>query len=169
VVRLKLRPTVGYELYAVIGEESILGGLRHPTMHPMQPLRDGLGLCAVRKQVAMDEPAAPFPDRVPLLTEPVFGYLKELSERTPVIYVTADFSGGIGDQAACGFAHGRLELGPLHSHHDEVPCPARGLLRRPREATGAIDEALGWLGIERPRRTDRFAAVGLAERRDWEP
>jgi hypothetical protein len=160
---------VGYELYGVIGDRSILGALRHPTMHPMQPLRDGLGLCAVRTQVAMDEPAAPLPDRLPHLTEPVFGYLKVLSARTPVIYVTADFSDGIGDQTACGFADSKLELGPLRSHHDEVPCPARGLLRRPRETTGAIDEALAWLGIERPRRTDRFAAVGLGERRDWEP
>jgi hypothetical protein len=159
---------VGYELYGVIGDRTVLGGLRHPTMHPMRALRDGLGLCAVRTQVAMDEPLAALPESVPHLTESVLGYAKVLSERTPVIYVAADFSDGIGEQAACGWSAGRLELGPLRSHHDGPPSPARGLLRRPREATGAIDAALAWLGVQRPRRTDRFAAVGLAERHEWE-
>jgi hypothetical protein len=159
---------VGYELYGVIGDHAVLAGLRHPTMHPVLPLRDGLGLCAVRTQVAMDEPSAAVPDRVKHLTEPVLGYVKELSERAPVIYVAADFKDGIGEQVACGWADGELELGPLRSHHDAVPCPARGLLRRPREATGAIDAALAWLGVVRPRRTDRFEAVGLGARHDWE-
>jgi hypothetical protein len=160
---------VGYELYGVIGDAEVLGELRHPTMHPMQELHDGFGLCVVRTQVAMDEPAAPLPEPVPRLTESVLGYLREISARTPVIYVAADFRDGVGDQTACGWVDGELELGPLHSHHDEVPCPARGLLRRPREATGAIDEALAWLGVPRPRRTDRFASVGLAAQRSWEP
>lgn len=168
-VHLKLRTTVGYELYGVIGDGAMLGELRHPTMHPMVPLRDGLGLCAVRIQVAMDEPPAPLPDRLPYFTESVLGYVRVLSERTPVIYVVADFRDGVGDQAACGWSDGQLALGPLHSHHDAVPCPARGVLRRPREATGAIDAALAWLGVPRPRRTDRFARVGLAERHAWEP
>jgi hypothetical protein len=159
---------VGFELYGVIGDREVLGGLRHPTMHPMHALHDGLGLCLVRTQVAMDEPDAPLPDRVPRLTESVLGYLRAISARTRVIYVAAEFCDGVGDQTACGWADGELELGPLHSHHDEVPSPARGLLFRPRETTGAIDEALAWLGIQRPRRTDRFARVGLSERYVWE-
>jgi hypothetical protein len=156
---------VGYQLYGVIGDADVLGELRHPTMHPMQALRCGLGVCLVRTEVAHEEPQE---SEVHYLTDPVAAYAATLSERTPVIYVAADFFGGVGDQAACGWSGGRLMLGPLHSHHDETPHPARGLFRRPRAATGAIDEALAWLGVERPRRTDRFAAVGLDARHDWE-
>jgi hypothetical protein len=157
---------VGYLLYGVIGDAGVLGELRHPTMHPMEPLGCDLGICLVRTEVAGEEPQAAI-DLV-YLTEPVAGYAETLSRRTPVIYVTADFFGGVGDQAACGWSDGRLAFGPLHTHHDERPAPARGLFRRPREPTGAIDAALAWLGVERPRRTDRFAAVGLGERHDWE-
>lgn len=160
---------MGYQLYGVIGDAAVLEELRHPTMHPMQPLRDGLGLCAVRIQIAMDEPPADLPERILHLTSTVLDYVEVLSERTPVLYVAAEFCHGVGEQTACGFKDGRLELGPLHSHHDAPPCPPRGLLRRPRATTGAIDAALAWLGVQRPRRTDRFAAVGLAERDAWEP
>jgi hypothetical protein len=159
---------VGYLLYGVIGTAGVLGDLRHPTMYPMVALRCGLGICLVRTEVADDEPPAEIADELAYLTEPVADYAETLSERTPVIYVAADFFGGIGDQAACGWAARQLALGPLRSHHDHVPRPARGLFRRPRAATGAIDEALAWLGVPRPRRTDRFAAVGLDERHDWE-
>ena len=159
---------MGYQLYGVIGDAGVLGELRHPTMHPMQELRCGLGVCLVRTEVAEEEPQAEISDALAYLTEPVAAYAAGLSERTPVIYVAADFSGGVGDQAACGWSGGRLALGPVHSHHDEPPHPAHGLVRRPRAATGAIDEALEWLGVERPRRTDRFTAVGLDARHDWE-
>jgi hypothetical protein len=157
---------VGFQLHGVIGDATVLGELRHPTMHPMQELSCGLGVCLVRTEVAADEPQSEI--GLLYLTEPVAAYAAGLSERTPVIYVAADFFGGVGDQAACAWSGGRLALGPLHSHHDETPHPARGLFRRPRAATGAIDEALAWLGVERPRRTDRFAAVGLDARHDWE-
>jgi hypothetical protein len=157
---------VGYLLYGVIGDAGVLGELRHPTMHPMQPLGCGLGVCLVRTEMADDEPPAEI--NLLYLTDPVAGYAAALSERAPVIYVAADFFGGVGDQAACGWSGGQLAFGPLHSHHDERPSPARGLFRRPRAPTGAIDEALEWLGVQRPRRTDRFAAVGLDARHDWE-
>jgi hypothetical protein len=159
---------VGYVLYGVIGDARVLEELRHPTMHPMLALRCGLGVSLVRTDVAADEAPAAIAYALLYLTEPVEGYAVALSRRTPVIYAAADFFGGIGDQAACGWSGGRLAFGPLHSHHDERPDPARGLLRRPREPTGAIDAALAWLGVERPRRTDRFEAVGLGDRHDWE-
>jgi hypothetical protein len=159
---------VGFLLYGVIGDAAVLAGLRHPTMHPMQSLGCGLGVCLVRTEVAEDEPQAEVSDDLAYLTEPVAGYARTLSERTPVIYVAADFFGGVGNQAACGWSGGQLAFGPLHSHHDEPPHPARGVFRRPRTPTGAIDEALAWLGVARPRRTDRFAAVGLDARHDWE-
>jgi hypothetical protein len=159
---------VGYVLYGVIGAAGVLAELRHPTIHPMHPLQCGLGVCAVRTELAKDESPGGIADELSYLTEPVVGYARALSERTPVIYVAADFDDGVGDQAACGWSRGRLELGPIHSHHDHVPAPERGLFRRPRAATGAIDAALAWLGVPRPRRTDRFDAVGLGERHDWE-
>jgi hypothetical protein len=141
-------------VYGVIGDGVVLGGLRHPTMHPVQPLRCGLGLCHVRTQVAMDEPLAALPGELPRLAESVLGYIEEVSRQTPVIYVAC----GEGEQAAAGWREGRLELGPLWG------CPARRLFRR-RDA-GAVDAALGWLGV---RGRDRVEAVGLCEQRSWEP
>ena len=146
-------------VYGVIGDGGVLGGLRHPTMHPVQPLLYGLGLCHVRTQVAMDEPLARLPDVMPRLTESVLGYVAVLSEQTPVIYVACD-----GDEeAAAGWRGGELELRPLAG-----PCVVqRRRLRRPE--AGAIDSALGWLGVRRARGRDRLRAVGLAERQVWEP
>jgi hypothetical protein len=138
-------------MYGVIGDSGVLGELRHPTMHPMQPLERGLGLCHVRTQVVLDEP----PGELPRLTESVLGYVAAVSERTPVIYVACDGR----EEAAAGWRSGQLELRPLHSR-----CDLRRRLLR-REA-GAIDAALGWLGV---RGRARVKAVGLEERAQWEP
>jgi len=145
-------PTV----YGVIGDGGVLGGLRHPTMHPMLPLQHGLGLCHVRTQVALDEPLASLPDELPRLTESVLGYVEIVSEQTPVIYVAC----GDGEQAAAGWRAGRLALAPVRSGCD---FPRRLLRRR---ELGAIDAALRWLGVGG---RDRLEAVGLAERNVWEP
>jgi len=152
--------TVG-RLYGVIGDDGVLGELRHPTMHPMQPLRHGYGLCHVRTQVAMDEPLARLPHELPHLTESVRGYAEELSRRSPVIYVMAEDD----TQGACGWRAGRLELGPLRSYGDEPP--RRRLLRRAEP--GAINAALRWLGAPNKHGVDRLHAIGLADREEWEP
>jgi hypothetical protein len=122
-------------------------------MHPMQPLRHGLGLCHVRTQVAMDEPPAELPDTLPHLTESVLGYLEVVSRETPVIYAAIEGD----DQAACGWWDGRLRLGPLRSHG----APPRRLLRR-RELR-AVDAALDWLGAP------DSDTIGLEDRAEWEP
>ena len=159
---------VGYRLYGVVGNAGILGNLRHPSMHPIHWLRHGLGLCAVRTEAVADEPLAETPGELAHLTTSVLGYVQEVSHLTPVVYVTADFAGGRGEQAACGWSEGVIVLGPLTSHHDCPPRPPRRFLRRSHETTGAIDTALRWLGIPGARRYDRFDAVGLGARRDWE-
>jgi hypothetical protein len=157
---------VGYRLYGVIGAETALGTLRHPSMHPMLELRHGLGLCAVRTRAVIDEPVADAPGQLPYLTSSVLDYVEHVSQRAPVVYVTADFTAGAGEQGACGWAEGSIALGPLTTHHERPPRAARRLLRR--DDTGAIDTALRWLGIPRRRGCDRFEWVGLGERRDWE-
>jgi len=146
-------------LYGVIGDRVVLGGLRHPTMHPMQPLIGGLGLCHVRTQVAMDEPPAPLAVELPRLTESVLGYVEVVSESTPVVYVAWESDG----QGAAGWRGGQLVLGPL-TGDSELP---RHRVRRPDE--GPIDAALGWLGVRRRRGRDRAEAIGLLEREVWEP
>jgi hypothetical protein len=151
------------QLYGVIGDGGVLGSLRHPTMHPMQPLRRGLGLCHVRTQVALDEPRAPLVDALPLLTESVLGYVEVVSREGPVIYVVA----ADGGEAACGWRAGELELAPLRSLAGDAP--ARGGLLRRADEPGAINAALRWLGVPRQRGADRATVVGLTDRERWEP
>jgi hypothetical protein len=148
-------------LYGVIGDGGVLGELRHPTMHPMLPLRHGYGLCCVRTQIAMDEPLAGLPQELPHLTESVRGYAEVVSLRAPMIYVMAEDEA----QGACGWRAGRLELGPLRTYGDEPP--RRRLLQR--GDAGAINAALRWLGAPRRRGEDRLRTLGLAERDEWEP
>ena len=159
---------MGYQLYGAIGNGGILATLRHPSMHAMHQLRRGLGLCAVRTEAVNDEPLADVPGPLLYLTVSVLDFVTEISHRTPVVYVTAEFFGGVGDQAACGWSAGTLALGPLTTHHDRPPRAPRSFRRVVREDTGAIDTALGWLGVPRRRGRDRFQAVGLADQRDWE-
>jgi hypothetical protein len=142
---------VAATVYGVIGDGGVLGGLRHPTMHAMQPLEHGLGLCHVRTQVVLDEP----PGELPRLTVSVLGYVAAVSERTPVIYVACDGR----EEVAAGWREGRLELGPLRSRCDL----SRRLFRR---EPGAIENGLGWLGV---RARSRVKAVGLDKRGRWEP
>jgi hypothetical protein len=152
--------TVGSRLYGVIGDGGVLRELRHPTMHPMEPLRDGFGICCVRTQLAMDEPLAGLEQELPHLTESVRGYAEVVSRRSPVIYVMVEND----VQGACGWRAGRLELGPLRSYGD---APKRRLLRRGE--AGAINSALRWLGVPRRRGADRVESLGLADREEWEP
>jgi hypothetical protein len=159
---------VGYRLFGVIGDGESLDGLRHPSMHPVHELRHGLGLCAVRTRAVLDDPVADAPGQLLYLTSSVLDYIEAVSQRTPVVYVTAEFAGGTGDQAACGWSEGALALGPLTSHHERPPRSPRSFRRVVPEDTGAIDAALGWLGVPQRRGCDRFEAVGLADRREWE-
>ena len=138
-------------VYGVIGDSGILGGLRHPTMHPVQPLERGLGLCHVRTQVVLDEP----PGELPRLTESVLGYVAAVSQRTPVIYVACDGS----EEASAGWRDGTLVLGPLRNR-----CELRRRLLW-RE-TGAVESGLRWLGV---RSRSCVRAVGLDGRAEWEP
>jgi hypothetical protein len=142
---------VAATVYGVIGDSGVLGGLRHPTMHPMQPLERGLGLCHVRTQVVLDEP----PGELPRLTESVLGYVAAVSERGPVIYVACDGR----EEAAAGWRDGKLVLGPLRNGCDL----RRRLLRRD---PGAIDNGLRWLGV---RGRSCVKAVGLDGQAQWEP
>jgi hypothetical protein len=143
---------VAYTLYGVVGNGGVLGGLRHPTMHPMQALGFGYGLCRVRTQVAMDEPLADLPHPLPRLTESVLGYVEVVSVQTPVIYVAAEE----GEQSAAGWYDGEIALGPLRTAGE---APRRRLFGRTE--AGAINAALRWLGVPSRRGSDRFAAVGL--------
>ena len=144
---------MAYTLYGVVGNGGVLGGLRHPTMHAMQQLGFGYGLCRVRTQVALDEPLADLEAPLPRLTESVLGYLEVVSVQTPVIYVVAQGD----DQAAAGWHDGELMLGPLRTAGD---APRRRLFGRGE--AGAINAGLRWLGVPNRRGSDRFAAVGLA-------
>jgi hypothetical protein len=74
---------------------------------------------------------------------------EKLSGSGKVAYVEAEFFGGVGTQANCLFAIGRLVSGPtVHEH--------------------AINEALRFVGVEVCGATDEFDTVGLGRCRSTE-
>jgi hypothetical protein len=148
-----------YRAYGVVAAEAVLDRLRHPSVHAMQPLSHGYGLCHVRLQLVKDEPLAWLPDVISRLTVTVHSYIVTMSDLGPVVYIAAD---GDREEAGC-WQDGKLALGPLRSARGEAPR----LLRR-RE-TGAVNAALFWLDAPRSRGRDRAATLGLAERPDWNP
>lgn len=80
-------------------------------------------------------------------------FLVEASRSGRVVYMEADFFGGIGIQQAAVWEEGRLVLGPEHSN-----------------GVGAINRALRRLGVPCPAGRDEFDELGLGRFRhtaDW--
>jgi hypothetical protein len=72
----------------------------------------------------------------------------QLSDRGPVVYVEAEFFGGVGTQAYALFSPG--ESGAV------------------LVSDTAINQALSWLGVSANGAFDEFEAVGLDQHRDTE-
>ena len=85
-------------------------GLRHPTMHPMQPLEARAGSVprAARRSCSTSRRG-----ELPRLTESVLGYVAAVSERTPVIYVALRRARGGGGRLARRHARARSAAQPL--------------------------------------------------------
>jgi hypothetical protein len=89
------------------------------------------------------------------------------SRAARVAYLEAEFSGGTGAQAAIGYEHGSVGLGPLLTQ--SVGEGLSGFVEvPPRKADDwAINRALAWLGVDPGDEIDAFSAAGFGSRRDW--
>jgi hypothetical protein len=75
-----------------------------------------------------------------------------------VVYIEAEFFGGVGSQAAMGWDRGKPDFGPLRTQTE-------GEDRAGFESTSAehmaINAALRWLGVAAAPLKDEFATIGL--------
>ncbi len=82
--------------------------------------------------------------------------------RVAVIYIEAEFFGGVGSQAAVGWQGGVVGFGPLRT---QTPTEDReGYAVVGESDDMAINAALRWLGVTRTELRDEFDTVGLGRR-----
>jgi hypothetical protein len=80
------------------------------------------------------------------LTEEAAAAAAALSTEARVVFVEAEFFGGVGTQASVGWEHGEVAFGP-----------------RLTDGAGAINDALRWLGVSAAGAHDEFDALGLRD------
>jgi hypothetical protein len=118
------------------------------------PLVDGLSLIPLDDD-ALDSVAADYSqtaDGFSYLSPSLAAFLAEHSSHAALVYFETDYFGGDGTQAAVAYRDG----------HPLSPTPSSG--------DGAINRALGCLGITPNGAFDAFAYVGLSRYRhtsDW--
>jgi hypothetical protein len=144
---------MGYTLEALIASTAVFAAVPPSLMHvKVVSLAQGLSLVPVTGELH-DElgltRAKPF-EEFWLLSQNLAEFAATLSQQGKVVYVEADYFGGVGTQATVGWHRGHVDLGPLYGEG------------------GAINEALRWLGIKRDGFLDEFEAVGLRQHRETE-
>ncbi|MGW8973850.1 hypothetical protein [Streptomyces platensis] len=154
---------MGYELQAVIaGDELLRAASRDVPGARVAPLRQGLSLMPMTDEVfdAVTDGIAVEALGFWRLPGGFERLLAQWSAAGPVVYVEAEYFGGVGEQRAVVWADGALALGPLDA-------PTK---RRFSRAVSPISQALRRLGARRSPGEDEFEAVGLDRHRsndDW--
>lgn len=152
---------MSYQLSAIIADARLLhgetGGLDHAVLGN---LRQDFALLPVTSQLieeltgvppdyAVEEPAPERPFTLVLSTA-LTGTLANWSRQGPVAYVEAEFTGGVGHQAAAVWLDGQRSWGP---RFDSVFDGPRG--------QWPINAALVEVGVEPGPWVDLFAELGL--------
>jgi hypothetical protein len=140
---------MSHQLEAVIADPTLLHASRVPLC--VVALADGLAIAPITPDVvAALGPAGHrlHPD-VWALTDALAALAAELSATGTVVFVETDYIGGPGRQAAAVWADGRLTFGPVLTGDESII------------GTGAIDQALGWLGVTGDEQRDAFDELGL--------
>jgi len=86
---------------------------------------------------------------LPILSACAAGWAELISRSECVVFLAAEFFGGLGNQAAIGWQDGKIGFGPL-------------------QANDAINQALRWLGISSAEHQDEFDTLQLGRHRDTE-
>ncbi len=148
---------MGYYLQALIGKADVLKN--EPKSFPSEyrvELAQGLAMILVTEELC-EEIADKFPsenesplERFEMLTESLVQWAKQISKRTPIAYVEAEYFGGAGGQSAIAWDKAETKFGPVSAE------------------IGPINQALRFLGAEALSAHDEFEAVGLNRGRDSE-
>ncbi len=127
-------------------------------------LKAGFGFLPVTDDlVDHEEPASPHPELVHLSAR-LTDWAVEQSRRFPLAYIETEYFGGVGDQTAIAWEHGRIKSGPLRTSNEKDPAgrPSTPLLER------ALNRILRLLGVARGQAIDEFDALGLGKHRSNE-
>ncbi|WP_018335649.1 hypothetical protein [Actinomycetospora chiangmaiensis] len=161
-----------YELHGVIAAPEVLEPVVERFPHARPTLLDGaeLALLPLCEELfaAIDLPGFPIEaewafDR---LSSGVAAVLTASSRRGTVVYVEAEYAGGLGRQSAAAWLDCRPVYGPeLLLPEDPFPVST------PDPASGSpIVQALRYLGVQSVGRADEFVVLGLGRHRstrDW--
>ena len=161
-----------YELHGIVGAPEVLEPLHEQFPHARPVLLDGaeLALVPLCEELFHDIDLTGFPigpewafDR---LSSGVAAVLTAASRVGPVVYLEADYAGGLGRQSAVAWLDCHLVYGPNVLLPDE-PFPVSG----PDPRSGSpIVQALRYLGVQAVGRADEFVVLGLGRHRctiDW--
>ncbi|NMO90843.1 hypothetical protein [Actinomycetospora sp. TBRC 11914] len=156
-----------YELHGVVAAPDVLEPLCDRYPHARPALLDGaeLALLPLCEQLLHDIDLAGVPmgpewafDR---LSSGLAAVLTAASRRGTVVYLEADYAGGLGRQSAVAWLDCHLVYGPEVLLPDEpFPVPTR-------DATGGapVVAALRYLGVQAVGARDEFVVLGLGRHR----
>jgi hypothetical protein len=143
---------MGHCIHAIVAETKIADAIcaRFPELPRVETAKDFSILPVdanfIDRVVGARPPQTTGNDEFMLLTQGFRGLLRDLSKLGKIAYVETEYFGGTGGQGAAVFADGA-----------ETMCPTW--------ASGAINKALGILGLRKPLLADRFWALGLPKYR----
>jgi hypothetical protein len=161
-----------YELHGIVGAPEVLEPLHEQFPHARPVLLDGaeLALVPLCDELFHDIDLSGFPigpewafDR---LSSGVAAVLTAASRVGPVVYLEADYAGGLGRQSAVAWLDCHLVYGPNVLLPDE-PFPVSS---SDPHSGSPIVQALRYLGVQAVGRADEFVVLGLGRHRctvDW--
>lgn len=139
---------MGYYIQAIIGKHETLRQSASQFQHAsVVPLAQGHAIIPLIDELYDEIGGGEAVGGFSKLSPGVEEWVQRLSASAPVVYVEAEFFGGIGFRSAVGWSSGSRNLGPFHSQD-------------------AINQALRFLGVRQHGANDEFDAVALGRHRD---
>lgn len=139
---------MAFVLSGVVVSQQAATGLSVPT----RPLKGGYAFAVTDHRPLMRGIALPWG---------LAAWVEQISRSGRAVYLEAEFFGGTGAQAAIGFEGGTALLGPLRTQSVGESLDGFTEMAPGDTSAWAINQALGWLGVERGVSTDEFDALGL--------
>jgi hypothetical protein len=148
---------MAYTLEAIIGKTNAIDTAKPEFPHfKVVPLSESFSLIPLTETLIDDlhgvheaQNEATYSDTFWKLAPEVAWFARDLSKSGTVVYVEAEFFGGVGEQAAIIWENRQVIAGPWR-------------------AVDAINQALRQLGVDKGTEYDEFEAIGLGQHRATE-